>query len=292
MKLTGLHLLLTYQCTNECDHCFVWSSPASKGIMNITDILKILHQAKDINTIEWIYFEGGEPFLFYPVLLQGVKEAVKLNFKVGIVSNSYWAASLEDAFLWLKPLAGIISDLSLSDDPFHKDEEINGRVEYAVEAARRLNIPKNILSSASYKSEGNEIDLENSDVMFKGRAAEKLSQYSYKYYWESFNECTAEELVAPERLHVDSFGNIHICQGISIGNIFNTSLAKITAGYNPEEIPIINTLINGGPAELVRKYKLPHRLEYADACHLCYLCRELLQSQFPDVLTPPQVYGA
>ncbi len=27
MKLTGLHLLLTYKCIYECDHCFVWGSP-------------------------------------------------------------------------------------------------------------------------------------------------------------------------------------------------------------------------------------------------------------------------
>ena len=25
MKLEGLHILLIYQCTCECDHCFVWT---------------------------------------------------------------------------------------------------------------------------------------------------------------------------------------------------------------------------------------------------------------------------
>ena len=27
MNLTGLHLLLTYRCNYDCDHCFVWSGP-------------------------------------------------------------------------------------------------------------------------------------------------------------------------------------------------------------------------------------------------------------------------
>jgi len=27
MKLSSLHVLLTYQCNYECDHCFVWGSP-------------------------------------------------------------------------------------------------------------------------------------------------------------------------------------------------------------------------------------------------------------------------
>ena len=28
MELTSLHILLTYQCTCECEHCFVWGSSA------------------------------------------------------------------------------------------------------------------------------------------------------------------------------------------------------------------------------------------------------------------------
>ena len=31
MKLSGLHFLLTYRCVYECDHCFVWGSPASRA---------------------------------------------------------------------------------------------------------------------------------------------------------------------------------------------------------------------------------------------------------------------
>ena len=43
MKLTGLHLLLTYQCTFECDHCFVFGSPAQTGVMTIAQILSLIH---------------------------------------------------------------------------------------------------------------------------------------------------------------------------------------------------------------------------------------------------------
>ena len=38
LKLNGLHLLLTYQCTFECDHCFVWGSPWQTGTMTIAMI--------------------------------------------------------------------------------------------------------------------------------------------------------------------------------------------------------------------------------------------------------------
>lgn len=72
MKLNGLHLLLTYQCTLECDHCFVWGSPWQHGTMTFTIVKQILKQAKDTGTVHSIYFEGGEPFLYYAVLVAGV----------------------------------------------------------------------------------------------------------------------------------------------------------------------------------------------------------------------------
>ena len=38
MELTGLHLLLTYQCNLECDHCFVWGSPWQSGTMTLQNV--------------------------------------------------------------------------------------------------------------------------------------------------------------------------------------------------------------------------------------------------------------
>ncbi len=37
MKLTGLHLLLTYRCDSECDHCFAWGGPGQEGTMTLAD---------------------------------------------------------------------------------------------------------------------------------------------------------------------------------------------------------------------------------------------------------------
>lgn len=38
MVIDGLHLLLTYKCNFECDHCFVYSHPHAKGVMKISQI--------------------------------------------------------------------------------------------------------------------------------------------------------------------------------------------------------------------------------------------------------------
>ena len=39
----------------------------------------LLAQAKDLATVEWIYFEGGEAFLYYPILLSRCQESGRLR---------------------------------------------------------------------------------------------------------------------------------------------------------------------------------------------------------------------
>jgi len=38
MELSGVHLLLTYECNLECDHCFTWGSPWNRGTMTMDAI--------------------------------------------------------------------------------------------------------------------------------------------------------------------------------------------------------------------------------------------------------------
>jgi len=85
---------------------------------------------------------------------------------------------------------------------------------------------------------------------------------------------------------IDPVGNIHIFEGISIGNIFEESLQDICNGYDPDTFPIIGPLLKGSPAELVDCYKLNHRSRYADACHLCYEAHLALREGFLRLLVP------
>ena len=62
--LTGIHILMTYKCNLACDHCFLYSSPSAKGTMTLPQIRCVLDESRKIGSVEWIYFEGGEPFLF------------------------------------------------------------------------------------------------------------------------------------------------------------------------------------------------------------------------------------
>ena len=127
--------------------------------------------------------------------------------------------------------------------------------------------------------------------MYRGRAAVKLASRAISHPWEEFVSCPHEDLREPGRVHLDPYGNLHICQGLVIGNLFEEPLQQICQEYEADAHPICGLLLSGGPAALVSEYSLPHASHYADACHLCYEARLALRSRLPEILGPDQMYG-
>jgi len=295
--LKGIHFLLTYCCTYECDHCFLYSSPHATGTFNLSQVKAILREACKIGTISRIFFEGGEAFLFYPLLMEGVKAARESGFEVGIVSNSYWAISPEDAELWLKPLMACgLTDISLSEDAFHSGEVDDEKPRNALAAAQKLGLEAGTICIQAPKLDEKSTGEKGEPViggstMFKGRAAEKLVAGLPTRPGKTFTECEHEDFVLPGRVHVDVFGNVQICQGLSIGNMWETPLAELINSYDPETHPIFGPMIRGGPFQLAREYGIELDGEFVDECHFCFNVRRKLLPRFPQYLAPEQVYG-
>lgn len=298
MVIKGIHLLQTYQCNFECDHCFVYSSPRAKGVMKVADIRRILDEAKRLGHVEWIYFEGGEPFLYYQTMLCGLKLAKEYGFKRGIVTNAYWATSVEDAEEWLKPISRVgISGLSISDDLYHYGETEENLARYAYEAAETLGLPVDKISIHEPEETLKEIEWKGRPVvegrvLFKGRAAEKLVKGLPTKPWNKFTKCLDEDFSNQGRVHIDPMGYVHVCQGIAIGNVKKISLREIFDSFRPEEHPICGPLLKEGPAGLVKKFRVEHEKGYVDECHLCYSARLRLRSRFPEILAPNEMYGS
>ena len=298
--LTGLHILLTYQCTLECDHCFVYSSPHAEGTLSIGQLREALEQARQVESITHVYFEGGEPFLYYPLLVEGVRMAHDLGLEVGIVTNSFFATSDDNADLYLRPLVDQgIFDFSVSDDTIHHGDEPDNPARRAAAAAQRLGLPVAAITleepsiQAGPEGAGEKgAPITGGDVRFRGRAVETMADGLPVQPWDSFRECPYENLTDPGRVHLDPYGNIFVCQGLNIGNIFETPLVELLANYDPEAHPIIGPLLRGGPARLAEERGVPHADGYIEACHMCYLVRRALLDTYPEHLGPRQVYGS
>lgn len=288
LMLTGIHILITYRCVLKCDHCFLHCGPDALGTMELGMVRSILDEAQDIGTVEDIYFEGGEPFLAYPSVLKGLRMARDRGFKTGIVTNAFGAVSDEDAEVMLRPLAELgLSMLSVSDDSFHYGDGPSP-AKRALAAAERLGIPCGAICVDRPRVIDGKV---HSGVMFRGRAADKLVDGLPLRPPAELVRCPHEDLASPGRVHIDTYGFVHLCQGLCIGNVTETPLSELMADYDVHRHPVAGSLAKGGPLLLAQKTGFEPAAGYVDECHFCYSVRRWLVEQYPDLLAPRQVYG-
>lgn len=297
--ITGIHFLLSYSCTHTCDHCFLYCSPTANGTMTLDQIRTVLEESQKLGSIEETYFEGGEPFLFYPLMLEGIRLARGVGFNAGIVSNGYWSTCVEDAKLWLGPLVELgIFDLSISDDALHYGEVLDSPAKRALAAAKALGLPASAIRKAKPEvrdrpdlGAGKGTPEISGGIKLRGRAVEKFAHTLPTRKRGDLNACPYEDLLDPKRVHIDAYGNVQICQGISMGNCWQTPLSTLVRDYDAQQHPICGPLVRGGPVRLVEEHGVELKGEYVDECHLCYAARLALIDRFPAHLAPRQVYG-
>ena len=157
-----------------------------------------------------------------------------MGFSVGIVSNAYWAVSIADAIELLQPFAGRLADLTVSSDLYHCEKVLGEQAQNASAAAKWMNIPTDLISidqpDASAAQTHGQITGQSA-VMFRGRAGVGVGS--------PYPSCHAPSMGGihgmsargsartPARIHVDPLGNLHICQGVIIGNLFEKPLKDL-----------------------------------------------------------------
>jgi hypothetical protein len=309
MPLSSIHFLLSYACTYECDHCFLYSSPSAKGTFTVGALDAAFDQIAQCPGITSVCFEGGEPFLYYPLLLYGVKKAKEMGLGVDIVTNCYWAVDGETAVVSLKPFADLgVESITVSEDEFHcgklPPNHLSGEEtmpSFARHAAKELGISDGTITideptvetpASGVHTPGEEIV--GGGVRFRGRAVEVLAKDLPGKPAGTYRECPDEDIVDPKRLHLDPYGDLHICQGLIVANINTKSLKDFVAECDPLKHPVLKGLMERGPYRLGVLSGLINSEdegEYVDACHLCYLARKGMRSKYPNLLGPPGVYG-
>jgi len=292
--ISAVHFLLTYGCNFSCDHCFVYGAPGAPGTFTIGRLRDALDELAGLGYVRAVCFEGGEPALYYHTLCAAVRHACDLGLETSIVTNAYWATSDEDASLWLEPLAEAgLCKLTLSDDELHYGDAPAAPPGRAVRAAEKLGVGASVIATASPAActDASGAVSVSGGVMFRGRAVDKLAAGLPKHPWPTFDKCPHEDLRNPSRVHLDAYGNVHLCQGLCMGSAADAPLGELFRRYQPDEHPVVGPLVAGGPAELARRFGWPPEEGCVDACHLCYAVRRGLLDVFPRFLAPRQVYG-
>jgi len=265
--------------------------------MTLAQVRRLLDQGAALGTIRAVCFEGGEPFLYYATLLEAVREVKSRGWRAEVVTNAYWASSLEDALVALRPLkeAGLAAAW-ISDDAYHGSTDDHSPPRLAARAARELRLatstiaiePPSVLAAAPG---GRGRPIVGGGVRFRGRAAAILTDGLPRRRWQEFRTCPYEELERPSRVHIDPLGFVHLCQGLVLGNAWQRALVDIMSQYDPREHPICAALLKAGPAGLARAFRAKHEATYVDECHCCYDLRSRLRRRLGQWLAPEQMYG-
>lgn len=297
--LTTLHIILTYKCALRCKHCYVYSSPRATGNISLSQISTLLFECRKLPEIKRIYFDGGEPFKQYPLLLKAIHKARALGFKVTVGTNGYFARTVEAGLRFLRPLAEMgVKEICISNDPMHYLNPKSSPARRALQAARKLGM-HTILSRITEPEVINDknngfnsaTELKEPRLMYAGRAAESLVEGLPSYGWQTFTECPRKDLSDPEKVYIDTYGYVQICPGIAIGNAWERPLHRIIQEFNPIKHPVIGPLFNAGPVGLIQVSGVQPDDEYVEPCHSCYSTRRNLIERYPHLLAPRNVYG-
>ena len=279
-SLTGIHFLVTYGCSAECDHCFIWGSPRRRSGMTADQADDYLDQVVALETVKTVCAEGGESFTQYDVLVHFLRAATERGLSASALTNASWVSSREHAERRIAQLMGAgLSSLGVSTDEWHRRTVPVERVDTLLAVCAAAGLPANRMETVM------------DGVMFRGRAAERLAPSRPRRPAGELTTCPHEKLDAPSRVHLDCYGRVHLCQGLCVGG---KGPADACASYNPASHPIARLLLDGGPyalGMLAAEHGLNLDDGYVDACHLCYRARECLRARYPELLGPDEMYG-
>lgn len=270
-----------------------------------------------------VHFTGGEPFLHFPLLLEGVRLASELGIPDYVETSASWcldqARAVED-FQLLKE-AGLHAVL-ISCSPFHAETIPPSRTIRALEAALEVFGPDQVtLYLPEFLTVIQLFDVERTTpisryvetfgleearrilwqgygIISGGRSGYELGHITPRRAAEAFDgiDCVMD-IVYAHHSHMDLYGNFisGFCGGLAVGDWHDLPrlVADFEAGRYP---PLIELLVDKGPYGLCLLAEEQHgysRREggYTGKCHLCVdVRRHLVKSRDSVELRPSGFY--
>lgn len=145
MLPTMLSVFLDYRCNFSCAHCSVGSSPSTRMKMPESIFRKLFDDLEQVESFRVIVFTGGEATLHPEMLKEGIRRGKALGLRTRIVSNAWWAKSVERSKAYLQDLVDHgLDEINTSYDDFHepfiKIEKIGNLLEATMELGMTLGL--------------------------------------------------------------------------------------------------------------------------------------------------------
>ncbi|TET55279.1 MAG: radical SAM protein [Anaerolineales bacterium] len=304
-----LGVILTYRCHSNCRHCLYNCGPGwQKEPMPVETLQAALETVAAWDPAPQVHLTGGEPFLHFPLLLEGARIGADLGLSCYVETNASWCTDGDEALERFSALrnAGLGAVL-ISCSPFHAERIPPLRTVTAAQAALEVFGPQHVIiyqpgyleilqhfglehpiPLSSYEEEygadaARRILWGGYGIISGGRSGYALDGVAPRRPVESFagGSC-AREVLHAHHSHFDLYGNYisGFCGGLTVGSWqqIGAVSAEFRAGRHP---PLVETLVQGGPHALYEFAREKHGYRalptgYAGKCHLCFDARRHL----------------
>jgi len=286
--------------------------------MRLKDMSCWLREIKASYPVTGVAFFGGEPLLYFDLLLNLITEARAQGIHDrDIITNGFWGEDEARASRYAKGLkdAGL-TQMVISADAFHEEFVSLDAVRGAIRAAKEARVGRIKISAKSLgethidnpfhqrtkqilRELSSEFDVDEvaiGPIMMIGRAADELARYLPHGAMREGKCAKVASLTAesPSYIEIDPDGWVlTCCPGIAIGKAGQKSVSDIVREYDHRKHAILSVLLKEGGEGLLRlaasKGFNPSG-RYASTCHLCFAARRFLRPEYPEILAPDCFY--
>jgi MoaA/NifB/PqqE/SkfB family radical SAM enzyme len=293
--LGNVGLILTYKCQVSCRHCILEAGPNRTEEMTLNDALEWIEQISKYRNgwIKVVSLTGGEPFYDVEKLKCIANFASNKNLLVSVVTNAFWAKTLENARLTLKEVS-TIDMLAISTDVYHQECIPLNNIANAALAAKEQNIPLNVHVCTENEEDENyrktidflttiiDKDQINTAVTFPvGRASKETDVTKPDRTTEvPVSACSSgnSPIIFPDGRIIACIGpiiDLKTPHPLILGNLNQDNLATILD--KAEANPILHSIRVWGPKKLISMIKeagfqnlLPSTYMKENPCEACY----------------------
>ncbi|WP_417398207.1 radical SAM protein [Gimesia chilikensis] len=276
-------------CNARCAHCGPDSGPHDKTGLSHNRVLELIRDASEEYQSPWcLSLSGGEIFLYYDRLLEYCKTASEGGGYTTLITNCYWAKTVERAKELLKPLIdNKLLILGVSYDKFHDPYIDPEYVKNAIRAARELHLKCHVRSVATKSNRMVDVmqrltdghlwyvDFMEMPCVPAGRAIKEVSADELIFADEfPAGRCPAASLTINPKgdgmICCNSAGEI---PEMNVGNVKEHSLPQLEDSFRFS--PLVGFLCRKGPAAALDFLSDDEKLElkekqYVSVCHLCH----------------------
>ena len=305
---TDLGIIMSYQCQCTCKHCLYNCGPRWKDWMSPDTLRDALRATQVWDHRFQVHLTGGEPFMNFPLLLEGVRIAAELGIPCYVETNAGWCLREKDVaekFVALRE-AGLNAIL-ISCSPFHAETippvrtflairkalEIFGRqgvivyMTHCLEQVRLFDVEKTTPIEHYVQRFGlaraGRMLWDSYSIISGGRSGYALGRFTRKRPAAAFKRQNCFlEIVHAHHSHFDLYGNYisWFCGGLTVGDWHD--LPQIRDDFRAARFPpLVDILIRSGPFALFEMARTEYGYRelpegYAGKCHLCVDVRRCL----------------